>query len=340
MDQGYKILFCDDIDIVADFYENSWSPAPFKKNREWLNWMMYSNPHVKIGTPPIIIAMSNDVLVGHLMAYPSLMWIAGKSFEFAWIHNLYVSPEHRRNKIGTSLMDFAADVFGTVIGSGQSSTTDIIQNKYAWSTISQQIQYETILPSKSLVSDGSKPSLYRISRRLIAMIWGECIRGLKKRNIAIHRRDSFSSGVESLWDTIKNSDIIVSDRSRDALMWRFSKHPYYKYDIYEAEDNSGNIAAYVVVRYFENTCIIVDYLSVKDIKFLISLILKICHDAKNKNCLRVVFNGLSILMANALSSCGFIKTSSGQFFRMHPSSVLSFSNSLIQFTAFDSDIDR
>ncbi len=343
--EGYRITYCSAAmrPRILDFYRRTWRPAAADKSDSWLGWLLDDYPHAAGEEKPLMLAWHGDEIVAQVLLTPTPVWSAQGSRTFAWGRDLYVVPEHRRRKIALAMYDHSLETYPAFLGSGQSEANRALQEKYAWKHVSPIRQHERLFLSLGYLSSGRAAGVATTAKRLVGMVYCT-VRGAlvgRVRDIEVRHPRTFSRSIEELWERSKTGLGLIGCRSLETLRWRFERHPYFRYEIFEAFDPVGQCRGYAVARLDDRLCHMVDMLCLPgDLRAAQALIRTIESWARAAGGWKMVCRSVCAPLEAALRRCGYVETSSRQDFYIKSNEEIPTDPKAWYVTSFDCDLDR
>jgi GNAT superfamily N-acetyltransferase len=329
--------------MVSDFYRNFWRPASAAISDAWLGWLLDDYPHSAGEEKPLMLAWLKDEIIGHLLLTPTPFWSSEGSRTYVWGRELYVLPEHRRKKIALAMYDFSLETYPAFLGSGQSDANRALQLKYDWKRISPIRQHERLFPSLGYLSSHRADGITATSKRLAGMIYCTARSALTRYagEIEIRHPPAFSQEIDVLWKESRNRVGLIGCRSLTTLQWRFERHPYYKYEIFEAFDQAGSCRGYAVIRLEDRLCHLVDMLCIPgDFSAARALLRAAESFARSAGAWKVICRSVCAPLEASLKNCGYVETTSRQEFCVKTHEKVPENPQAWYVTSFDCDLDR
>ncbi|MCX5799995.1 MAG: hypothetical protein NTX17_01200 [Candidatus Eisenbacteria bacterium] len=204
--------------------------------------------------------------MGQLVLMPTLLFHRGRTYSACWGRDMYVEKEHRRNKIASRLYDRWVDDFEVALASGQSPEARELQNKYGWTVISLIHQYEKLFFRPRYLADSLKNGIYIAGKRLLAMMFSEAyrLRPSATPDVEVKVGRTFDPRVDQLWSACREQYSNICMRDHATLRWRFERHPYANYFVFEAFDKRGTYGGYCVGRIEDDTAFLIDFLTERE----------------------------------------------------------------------------
>ncbi|MCD4728688.1 MAG: GNAT family N-acetyltransferase [Pirellulales bacterium] len=328
---------------VLGFYRHTWRPVAASKSDAWLPWLLDDYPHAAGEEKPLMLAWYGDEIIAHLLLTPTPVWSSEGAKTFVWGRDLYVIPEHRRRKIALAMYDFSLETYPAFLGSGQSEANHALQIKYAWKCISPIRQHEKLFPSLGYLFAGRADGVVTTAKRLSGMVYCT-VRGTLAggtADIEIRHTQAFSQEIDNLWKSNRTSLGLIGCRSLETLRWRFERHPYFRYEIFEAFDREGSCRGYAVVRLEDRLCRIIDMLCAPgDLRATQALLRAAESWAQGIGAWKMICRSVCFPIETALRRCGYLETPSSQEFCVKSNEDIPEDPRIWYVTSFDCDLDR
>lgn len=337
--------FCEeDRSKVERFFSEVWMPVPQQKSERWLDWKWQADPNAGPDRPTVLLAHVEGEVVGILVLVPTPLFIDGVAHHVAWGRDLYVDPRFRRYKIGLALNRHWTRIYWAALGSGQSGTMRNLQQKYGWQEIARVRQYEKLFFDPQLLKDSVGEGLQKVAKRGLAMLFAavHACKGAAEECGSIKHRFDFDERVEPLWLRCRDQYPRICSRDLKTLRWRFSDHPYFRYDIFELVNNDGAYAGYLVTRQDEKTCWFIDLLTDKDDLTARRALLRHAEGHfRSRGVTRFVCRSVCAPLESALASLGYLPTTFEQYACTKSAQEFPPGRASDWYiTAMDSDLDR
>jgi GNAT superfamily N-acetyltransferase len=326
------------------FFSEVWTPIPQQKSPDWLDWKWKSDPNVVPERPAVLLAQVGAQVVGILVLVPTPLWVDGKIYQVAWGRDLYVDPAYRRYKLGLMLNEHWMKNFDAALGSGQSEIMRNLQQKHGWNEIARVRQYEKLFFDPALLKRSVGEGPLKFAKRGLAMLYAS----LRTPRVAgggaqrvVHGSD-FDEKVETLWFSCRTQYSHICARDLKTLRWRFVKHPYIHYDIFEILRVDGAYGGYLVARQQDKVCWLIDLLTEKDDNLARRALVSSAESYfRSKGVTRFVCRSVCLPFESALSSSGYLATTFEQYACSKSAASFPAGDGADWYiTAMDSDLDR
>lgn len=88
-------------------------------------------------------------------------------------------------------------------------------------------------------------------------------RGDKLEKVSFEEVESFDDRFDELWERFSKEDLVIGERSRLYLNWRYTQYPYGDFKVFCARNERNNLLGYIVFRMDNNEVFISDIFSHK-----------------------------------------------------------------------------
>jgi len=286
-------------------------PSSMKKSDNWFSWLIHENPDGIRNIYPLILAYHGDVVVGMIVLSPTILFSNGEEYNVSWGRDLYVDPKYRRENIALMLVNEWSALYDMALGAGVSENASKMYTKYAWTYCGRVNQYEKILMSVDAIRNSVEHGLRKACLILSAMIYSYVIQctNMDRCNIDVVEVKMFDDRVNDLWNKAKFQYGNICRRDLPILKWKYIRHPYNNYMIYEAKI-SEKYRGYAVVRIVDQyTAKIVDILTEKnDIETRTAIIKNIEDQLRIRGVRKIICWCKCSQLERSLIKRGYIKT--------------------------------
>jgi len=348
------------ISFFKEAYADQFNASEFKSadivRKRW-NWVNFLNPNLPDNQLPTWLCTSNGRIVGHFGIIPVFLKVGDKYNLSAWGRDLIILPRFRKLGIGPFLVDkviaqIKQDISPFMVG-GLNKDVYTIYKKFRFVDLGHVPSYVRIynlpnvlraaFPRKALLN--ALGVLGIIPLKLFYLIFRQKMR----KNIQINKIAKFDESFDELWERASVHFPVIIKRDTKTLNWRFVNQPYWKYDIFKAEER-GMLKGYIVLRRGISRGlrigVISDFLaSPKDAETISSLVrFAVKYFERGAPIDAVKCNVLHNAFEDALKKGGFIKTRSNARFLFtacrDPKDLALISNPKNWFITYgDSDLD-
>lgn len=239
-------------------------------------WARRRNPNVLRGDSPVWVAREGPAIVGHCATIPVRLRARGQEVDAAWLSDLLVAPERRRQGLGDLLCATWDRTVGAALGLGLPDSVATVVRRVGW-------------PSVGTVPCLVKPLTRRAFRqatwsssvnRVVSAITLPVVKSVARLRpltgeVAPIRR--FDERFSELWEDLGSRFDLAVRRDEPYLNWRFRAAPHVRYSAGSLL-RDGNPAGYVVYRHVQEArsriTLLVDFLTAPDDKNGLSTLLR------------------------------------------------------------------
>lgn len=130
-------------------------------------------------------------------------------------------------------------------------------------------------------------------------------------NIVCHNSELLEGDLEGLWQSVTDKNVMIGERSREYLDWRFFQHPNVHYMFFFIVQGA-NLLGYAIYSFKEGLVNIVDFFT-RDKKMLYYLFSKFIKRMIQENAISITLNSFGAKdTLSILSTFGFAERTSGE----------------------------
>ena len=275
-DNNIKILRYDDkylsefIEFIRQVWVKDISKEKLLQRRED---DLKRNPYGRECGFPIVIAMHNNRMVGHIALKPCGFLLDGKEISGYWQAGIHVFPEVRSQGVATSMSKLLIENKPIVTGFFVVEQTLKLKKKLGWDLPGKIPEYIKFLRPKdfiikinlnniNIIPDQLKKLfeiLHNIAKKPTAYVFLLVINVINKIKIVLHQTpdtsniqivDKFDTKVDELWELNKKFLINAQVRKSQYLNWAFDDEKGWIKAVYKKEDE---VQGYVILslKHFE-----------------------------------------------------------------------------------------
>lgn len=272
-----KIATVEDLERMKSFFNKVYREGHIMTEEKHLEWQFQKNPwnffHPSYSN---LLLINNDEIMGHLGLIPYNFVLKGRNVRGAFLSSLIVKEDLRSRGAGIYLVREAEKYFDILCVLGLNAQAVPVYKYCGWSEVFSLRRW--FCEKKNFVLD-------------------DCAQGY-----AVQELKTLDNSWNLIWKKTKDQWGCLIERSPDYLDWRFLRHPYIKYKIYQKKDE-GYIILRKEVGNEYRAGRIVDFFSQPQAR--VPLLHAAMSYARKENLDFVDFFCSSSIYENDLMKCGF-----------------------------------
>lgn len=230
-----KIGFANELGVNASqirkFYQNHWQHKIALSDEEFHKWQFESAAE-NMGANSCVVALSESDLLGVMGLNKRKFNLAGQCLNGAELTTWVVDQKNRGSGAGAKILKYIINNFDVAFGMGISEDALPIYIRSGFHYLRYIPRYIHVVDAKKVLAISEHASY---APKLVRNASG------KQSKIEAER---ISWVDQSLAPYVEGNHF---SRSLDDLIWRYDKHPYFKYDTFKITSVDGGIG-YVVLR--------------------------------------------------------------------------------------------
>ena len=326
-----------DLERIQTFIVETYgATSPYKNPDRWL-WQFVNNPFHPCDDkePTVWIALCEGRVVGQIAVQDGAVCLRGARISAGWIVDVMVHPSFRGLGLGHRIhaeimkersvlvtLTMAAATRKIAERAGCLTLCDtsqmILPGRISASTVSRFLVYKSTFRPKLIgpiqLFNASRigPSLIASSISIVAWLRSRRVPSPKKKGFEFVEVDRFPSGVNALWNTVRNSFPAIFERTTQFLNWRFCDCPGLAYRRFLLCEGENNVRGYVVTRVAEPVelpqGVIADVFASPENPELFDMLIEKALQVLTPNCEYVEASASTDTCRAALHRAGFLST--------------------------------
>ncbi|MEW6608779.1 MAG: GNAT family N-acetyltransferase [bacterium] len=253
----------EDKELLFKLYEEVWGKEIAQVCRKRWDWKFEDNPNNPKEGPFIRILEYKGQLAGFICGISSKVLINTKTYQAYWLVDHMTHPKYRGR--GHLLIKKAYEENPLNIGF-PTEPAYLLWKRIAGFDV--HISFNPLM-KKSVNLENTVTKF--VKNKLIAkfitlplnLLFDLIFKPKKSPLITLTQISSFNSRIDDFWNRISKNFNAISIRDMKYLNWRFVRCPDVQYTIFLAE-RKKEISGYIVLRVYQNTGYIVDFLAEKE----------------------------------------------------------------------------
>jgi GNAT superfamily N-acetyltransferase len=255
-----------DREAVAALYRRVIGPDALDALQLRWQWEHRRNPSVVRGEVPAWVAREGPAVVGHCATVPVRLHVRGQEVDAAWLSDLLVAPERRRQGLADQLCGTWDRSVGAALGLGLPDALAAVVGRLGWHEVGVVPSLVKPLSRRAFRQASWSPSLNRVVSAIALPVVKSVarLRPLADEVAPIRR---FDASFSALWEELTPRFDLAVRRDESYLNWRFRLAPHVRYSVGSLV-RRGKPAGYVVCRHVQEArsriTLLVDFLTAPD----------------------------------------------------------------------------